>query len=834
MATIGTESQNKDVWNHVEEECKTYYEFKKEEIRLRKAAKIQDLETKANELLKKYEEKMDKLSMDMSSGKLLENHNKYYWQALHEYELINLRNLTLKIGHSMRKQLMTKMNSYLEQLKRQRETLENLKQIKKEKKEFEKLVIQKAARDCLGIFQQKMAQISKEFKSKIEEVCQKERQSTLRKYDKNCESFTDKDEVIKCRKNLEDKLEEHFQRAVRNNKRNMEKLKSECVEHTQTAAREYDEKMKNLMRQKQSLEEKSLATKHAEFKKFAISKFCDLLHSMTCSPPVSVEDEFKMKLNSAMNEKYQVYEKTNERERMKQKMNKDSGECARHAKTALDVYTQDMDQLLEKGENYSEQGLLSKHETCESKALHEFENLTAKVTCSQGNFREDLMKEIKEKFFQYKQMNRKNYDKKKQKHIKTLTDKYEASKHIKTLTDKYEASMKEWAERRFPIDEVLKTNHKLKLIDVRKEFSTLMESKETAEDKKELEKEMDEVYLKIQVENKKARDEREFLKRQKKQKHIKTLTDKYEASMKEWAERHFPIDEVLEMTHKLKLIDVRKEFSTLMESKETAEDKKELEKEMDVVYLKIQVENKKARDEREFLKRQKELNIRSLQVISESKSNDFIRIMNQYEKTYEKHFENIARKNKKKVLKEFDEETKDLRDSIEEKILEAKNELERKIDELSERGIQRNDKNLKWNETQVDNAVKQYVLKYQEILNELMQKSYLKSSGFEVVERRFLDHVDAQVEEDEAIKERIRNEIKNKTEQAKIQNKKNKIYRSVTETKDTILKYLGVEVLIITFPVWVPLAVLGLVVVGTGVAVVKVKDGIKEKIKSRK
>ncbi|XP_077970161.1 uncharacterized protein LOC120333548 [Styela clava] len=677
---------------------------------------------------------MDKLSMDMSSEKLLENHNKYYWQALHEYELINLRNLTLKIGDSIRKQLMTKMNSYLEQLKRQRETLENLKQIKKEKKEFEKLVIQKAARDCLGIFQQKMAQISKEFKSKIEEVCKKEKQSTLRKYDKNCESFTDKDEVIKCRKNLEDKLEEHFQRAVRNNKRNMEKLKSKCVEHTQTAAREYDEKMKNLMRQKQSLEEKSLATKHAEFKKFAISKFCDLLHSMTCSPPVSVEDEFKMKLNSAMNEKYQVYKKTNERERMKQKMNKDSGECARHAKTALDVYTQDMDQLLEKGENYSEQGLLSKHETCESKALHEFENLTAKVTCSQGNFREDLMKEIKEKFFQYKQMNRKNYDKKKQ-------------KHIKTLTDEYEASTKEWAERRFPIDEVLKMNHKLKLIDV------------------------------------------------------------------------------------------RKEFSTLMESKETAEDKKELEKEMDVVYLKIQVENKKARDEREFLKRQKafhELNIRSLQVISESKSNDFIRIMNQYEKTYEKHFENIARKNKKKVLKEFDEETKDLRDSIEEKILEAKNELERKIDELSERGIQRNDKNLKWNETQVDNAVKQYVLKYQEKLNELMQKSYLKSSGFEVVERRFLDHVDAQVEEDEAIKERIRNEIKNKTEQAKIQNKKNKIYRSVTETKDTILKYLGVEVLIITFPVWVPLAVLGLVVVGTGVAVVKVKDGIKEKIKSRK
>ncbi|XP_077970314.1 atlastin-1-like [Styela clava] len=51
MATIGTESQNKDVWNHVEEECKTYYEFKKEEIRLRKATTRKSALEKAPKIL---------------------------------------------------------------------------------------------------------------------------------------------------------------------------------------------------------------------------------------------------------------------------------------------------------------------------------------------------------------------------------------------------------------------------------------------------------------------------------------------------------------------------------------------------------------------------------------------------------------------------------------------------------------------------------------------------------------------------------------------------------------------------------------------------------------
>nr|XP_039266182.1 atlastin-3-like [Styela clava] len=345
MATLGSENQTQNVLIQVKEECKSIYERKTEEIRFIMVANIQEFRLKAEKIEKKYEDNMSKLPMDISFETLGVKHKEYYSQALCEFKLgtDSFKGILPKDEIYIKKKLMTRMEEFFKHLKQQRETLENMKRFAKEK---EKLEIQNVARDCLDIFHLKMIQISGEFIPRIEEACQKEMRSILGKYGRNCERFTDQYEVRKCQNKLKDNLEEHCERAVKNNERNMEMLKSKCAEHSQTAAREYDKKMKNLMGQNQLHEEEFLDAKHSEFKDSAMYRFDDLLQSMSHSLSVSFEDEFKMKLDMAMNEKYQVYKKKNDRERMIQKMEKESKECAHHAKTALSVYTHGMDQVL--------------------------------------------------------------------------------------------------------------------------------------------------------------------------------------------------------------------------------------------------------------------------------------------------------------------------------------------------------------------------------------------------------------------------------------------------------------------------------------------------------
>nr|XP_039266194.1 uncharacterized protein LOC120341685 [Styela clava] len=720
VAILGSEIQNKAVWNHVKKECEMLYKNKEDEISLRKAEKIEKLRTKADEIEKKYEDKMNKLAMDISFEKLEVKYAEYNKEALGGYEVSadDLRAILWEDGDPIKEQLKTRMETFFKQAHQQRMTFQAKQKLIKEKEQLE---MQKAARDCLKAVQQKMQLISGEFISKMEEVCKKEKRSILQRYDRHCGGFTDRDEVKKCRNILEDKLAEHFEKADKNNKRNMEMLKSKCAEHSQTAAREYDEKMKNLMGQNQSHEEEFLAMKHSEFKKNAMYSFDDLLKSMSFSPSVSVENEFKMKLDLAMNLKYQVYKKKNDRERMIQKMEKESKECARHAKTALGVYTQDMDQLLENGKTYSELGLLWKHETCDSKALREFRNLTANVTCSQRNFRENLMKEIEEKFSQYRQMNSKNHD-------------------------------------------------------------------------------------------------------EEKQKHIKTLTDEYEASMKEWAEHYSPGDEVLEIRHNKMLVDLLKKFSELMNAKETAEDKEELEKGINGVYLKIEAENKKNRDEREFLERQKELNMRSLQISSEIGRHDFFQRMRikSYENIHEENFLSFCHSTQLEVLEEFNEETENLGDSLKEKILEERTKLERTVEGFMNEEIERNRDRRK---IAIDNAVKACIWNYREFLNELMLKAYVTTSGFEMAEQWYIDILKGK----EKIKKLLNEKIRMETEEAKIQNEENKDHRSVIADGAVVEAYIENGVLTLTF-----FGKLRALIKSAAIGVVKLKNIIKNKITSRR
>nr|XP_039274327.1 uncharacterized protein LOC120348276 [Styela clava] len=374
--------------------------------------------------------------------------------------------------------------------------------------------------------------------------------------------------------------------------------------------------------------------------------------------------------------------------------------------------------------------LLQKHENCEFTALREFKNLTANVTCSQGNFRENLMKEIEEKLFQYRQINRKNHD-------------------------------------------------------------------------------------------------------EEKQKHINALTDEYEASMKKWTERFCPEDDVMKMKYSMMSVDVLEKFSRLMNSKETAEDKEELKKGINGVYLKIEAENKKARDEREFLERQKELDMKILKVNSEIRRNDFIQSIKSCENIYHEDFENIFSNVMLEVLEEFDEETKDLGDSLDKKILEARIDLEKTIQGVLNRGIQENNENKE----RVDDAVQAYVLKYREVLGELMLNAYVDTSGFKEIEKHHIEEVDAQ-DGNDAIKELIKKEIRKRTEKAKLQNERNKEYRPVIANEDTVAKYLAIGWITITSPIWIPLGLVGVVlggVVGGIVAgVMTFKDFIKKKMNAKK
>nr|XP_039272552.1 uncharacterized protein LOC120346791 [Styela clava] len=743
MATLGSGRQTQDVWNRVKEECKMYYRDVKGEIRLRKAEKIEKLRAKAEKTEKEYEDKMNKLPTDISFETLEVRHLEYYSQAIDEYEwdATSLEGILSNDEDYIKKKLMARMEAFFEGLKQQRKTLENIKRFAKEE---EKLKIQKVARDCFDIFQLEMAKILGEFIPGIDEVCRKEKRSILRKYGRDCESFTDKDEVEQCGYNLQEKLEDHCKKAVKKNKHNMEMLKSKCAELSQTAAHEYDEKMKNLMRQNQSYQEMFFDRKHSEFKKTAMCRFDDLLQRMSCYLPVAVKDKFKMKLDLAINEKYQVYKTTNDRGRMIQKMEEDSRECAHHAKTALGVYTHNMEQLLQNGKIHSEQELLQKHEFFEFKALRQFGDLTAHVTCSQDNFRKNLMKEMREKLFQYRQINRRNPDGEKQRHIESWTDEYEYS---------------------------------------------MME----------------------------------------KRRHIKSLTDEYEYTMMEWTERYCPEDDDMEMQHSMMLADVLEKFSRLMNSKNTAEDEEELEEEINEVYLKIEAENKRTRDEREFLKRQEGLSIRNLQVNSEIRTIEFIRKIKSYENRYEENFEMIFHDTMLVVLEEFDIKTECLGDCFNDEIWEARINLEKKMHEVLIRGIQRNNENRE----RVNDAVEAYVLEYREVSRELMLKAYVKTGGFELVEQRYIEQVDAQ-EGNEAIKELIKEKIRKETEEAELQNEGNREYRSVTADKATVGKYLAMGAINVTPPAWTPLGLVGLVLGGVVAGAVKLKDFIKKKMKSKK
>nr|XP_039257074.1 atlastin-3-like [Styela clava] len=270
-------------------------------------------------------------------------------------------------------------------------------------------------------------------------------------------------------------------------------------------------------------------------------------------------------------------------------------------------------------------------------------------------------------------------------------------------------------------------------------------------------------------------------------------------------------------------------FKQLKQQREILENKKQIAKEKEQFEM-----QKAARDysNDQQQKMAKELSIKSLQISKEMGRNDFIQKMKPYENTYEENFQTICRGKMLEVLEEFDEETKDL-DSLEEKILEARIDLEKTIQEVLNRGIQRNNENRELNGTRVGDAVQAIVLKYRGALNELMLKAYVETGGFEVVEQRYIEEIDAQVG-NEAIKELIKEEIRKETEKAKSKNEKDKDYKSVTADENTVANYLAIGVITITFPVWVPLGLIGLVVAGVVSGVVKLKDFIKSKMRSRK
>ncbi|XP_077972548.1 uncharacterized protein LOC144427343 [Styela clava] len=728
IATLGSGKQTQNVWNHVIEQCKMLYKNKAEEIRLRKSANIQELRMKADEMEKKYVDKMNRLATNISSETLMEKHMEYFYGALEKYErkTASLRDILGKDGDHVKKQLENRIEFFYQQMHQQRETLEKKNCIAKEK---EQIKIQKVTQDCLKDFQRRMALSSDEFISEIEEVCQNEKQNILQRYDNKCGSFADKYEVKKGRDILQDELADHCKRVVKNNERNLEIMKSKCAGNSQTAAHEYDKKMENLMDQSQLHTDEILDKNHAEFKKFAKFRFDELLQSMPCPIPKSVEEEYISKLEEVIENQYQVYKNTNDKERKIQNMEKDSRECARHAKTALGVYTQQMNQLLGNAKYYSQLNLKKKHLCYENEALDKFEDLTANLTCSKSNFRESLTEEIKEKFSQYRRMNSKHHNKEKQ-------------RLIKSVTDEYETSMKDWAESSCPEDNEMKKKHNVMLTDA--------------------------------VEN----------------------------------------------------------FSKLMNSKETAEDMEKLEEEINEVYRKIEAENKKARDEKEILKKQKELKIKCLGVIKEDRRNEFTKKLKEYENEYEENFQDVFGSIMRQLMQKFDKETQDLRDDLDKELLEARIGLEKTMKEILKHGIQRNEEN-KQRLSRVDDAVKEYALKYGDALNELMLKAYVEKGGFEVIEKRYIEEVDA-LQENKAIKELIKEEIRKKTEQAKIDNEPHKPFRPVIANEDTVGNYLAIGAIVLTFPVWVPLSLIGLVVAGVVAGVVKLKDFIKKNLTSKK
>nr|XP_039261827.1 atlastin-like [Styela clava] len=233
-----------------------------------------------------------------------------------------------------------------------------------------------------------------------------------------------------------------------------------------------------------------------------------------------------------------------------------------------------------------------------------------------------------------------------------------------------------------------------------------------------------------------------------------------------------------------------------------------------------------------------ELRIKSLQISSEIKRNKFSRKIKSYECRYEENFENIFSNTMQEILEEFDEETEDQGDSLDEKILlEARIDLGKTMEEVLIEGMQTNNVNKGLIETRVADAVKACVLKYQEALEELMIKSYVEAGGFEVIERHYIEKVDARYT-NEAFKELIKEEIRKETEEAKKKNEENKEYKTVTADENTVADYLAIGLITITFPIWVPLGLVGLLlgglVAGVVTGVVKLKDLIKKKMNSKK
>ncbi|XP_039247455.2 uncharacterized protein LOC120325420 [Styela clava] len=494
-----SEVERSEVWKRIEEECENYSNSVLDENKDKKRQREQKIYEISAELEKQYEQKIRDLNISaMPEADLEAQLTEYREEAEQKYnkETEDCTDVLSDIIDEMRQRLMNKLSDFSKLLKSEKEIEEkNKKLVQKE----EELNIQNAIREAEISFDKEKAEIVKGYHSDISKKLENKKLNRMLVFDQKCAAFKNRTEVEKYREKLMETLKESIKLAENENSKTKEQLTKEYRDNIKIASKEYEREMEKYLA-KGPVDKDELSQHHGSCKTLAQKIFDDKVKTMKTHLEYPALDNFRSKLKKSIQDKYiKGFKKTNQMNlTLLQQQEKDSEECVKHIKSALENYTKEMNELLASGAYFEDEELKAKHDIREKKLKEEIIALTADLSEQQRNI--DLIEEqLQAKFLQFQSKNKDN-------RAEALEN--EKLELIRTSVQQYTNSMRELTMNNIIEEKILEEKHiefKNKALETLSNNSVFLN-----DDWEDVKQTLDNIHLRFRAENNNAKEKEKF------------------------------------------------------------------------------------------------------------------------------------------------------------------------------------------------------------------------------------------------------------------------------------------------------------------------------------